>query len=424
MRQNELGEFAIDGHSGVASAGFYVTFRGGPFAVGQSLAVRKPDNGRANARLAQAPAFRPRVTVAPSRGTGAKRPGNSVDLAPDAARHDSANSGAKVTTADVLEALHQATGLPIAADYYTRLYPADAVSMRNQPLFAALNQLADTMRLRWSKDDAWLEFRSSTFYDDRVKEVPNRLLNRWATSRLQHGFLTLDDLVEIAQLSDAQLDAAEMAEGARDGSGLVEWDLARQRFSRPHLRLLGKLTPEQRQEAAGPEGLAFTRMSLAHQQQFISFLFPPNDPVIQSLASRFGSTRLLEELKDAVLRVEYTPPGWFQWGDPAMSGQWFRWVVPMKPGRDGWRVPRPTVRERTRELALQALRRVDPQIREAAVHTWALPDQPDAARRPPPLEAQIFPTELSLTFVYIPGRSNGLPLYTVYNGSPSWQPSS
>ena len=51
--------------------------------------------------------------------------------------------------------------------------------MRNQPLFEALNQLSDTMRLRWHKDGPWLQFRSTSFYDDRIKEVPNRLLVRW-----------------------------------------------------------------------------------------------------------------------------------------------------------------------------------------------------------------------------------------------------
>ena len=47
------------------------------------------------------------------------------------------------------------------------------------------------MRLRWRREaetragGAWLEFRSASFYDDRLKEVPNRLLDRWATARRQ-----------------------------------------------------------------------------------------------------------------------------------------------------------------------------------------------------------------------------------------------
>ena len=46
----------------------------------------------------------------------------------------------------------------------------------------------------------WLEFRSMSFYDDRLKEVPNRFLSRWAGSRREQGTLTLDDLCEIVAL--------------------------------------------------------------------------------------------------------------------------------------------------------------------------------------------------------------------------------
>jgi hypothetical protein len=82
----------------------------------------------------------------------------------------------KVTIADVLEAAHQATHLPIVSDHYTRLYKAKAVSIQSEPLFEALNRLTETMRLRWDKDreGSWLQFRGSSFYNDRVKEVPHR----------------------------------------------------------------------------------------------------------------------------------------------------------------------------------------------------------------------------------------------------------
>src|SRR5262249_36724685 len=144
------------------------------------------------------------------------------------------------------------------------------VSLRNQPLFDALNHLGDVMRSRWNKEGAWLQFRSTTYFHDRLKEVPSRLLARWSASRRQHGMLTLDDLLEIAQLPDAQLDAADMAEGARQCFGLAEWGLACYKAQRPHLRYLSGFTPEQQQEAMSGAGLLFTRMTLGQQQQFIA----------------------------------------------------------------------------------------------------------------------------------------------------------
>lgn len=149
----------------------------------------------------------------------------------------------------------------------------------------------------------------------------------------------------------------------------------------------------------GATGLPFTQMSLAQQQQFVSFALG-EQPL-----------RSLEELDGAALRVDYTLPGGFQWGDPGMN-QNLQWVVPMDQGPRGRRVLRPPVRERTREAALQALRRVDPMIREALRQAMRRND-PRVEAAPPDDEAQIFPTKLGMVIVYIPGASNARPIYVL-----------
>jgi hypothetical protein len=267
----------------------------------------------------------------------------------------------KVTTADVLEAVHHATGLPLVADFYTRLYPAEELSVQNLSLFDALNRLADTMRLRWTKEGSWLQFRTTSYFNDRLKEVPNRLLTRWVASRREHGALTLDDLVEIAQLSDAQLDSVVMAEGAGTCLGLTEWTLARNDWLRPNWRYLATLTPAQRIEATRAAGLPFRQMTLAQQQQFIALAF-----------SQGGETAsaALEDLAGATVRVDYRLPGSFEWKASAAAGG---------AGPRGL-MPSP-VQERTREDALRAARRIDARADET----------------------QIVPTELSVTMIYAPG---------------------
>jgi hypothetical protein len=354
LHQSELGQFTLDGHSGFAifnpDAAQKVTYgltSQGPLASGRSPAVLQPNNRKVNAKLAGDPTLRARVSFQPHPSCGAPREAGAPS-GPAAADR-------KVTSADVLEAIHQATGRPVIGDSFTRLYKPEMAAVRDQSLFDALNQVADTMHLRWAKDDAWLQFRSSSYFNDRLKEVPNRLLARWTASCRQHGGLTLDDLLEIAQLSDAQLDARDMAEGARDCWGLAEWDLSRGSGQRPHLRYLAQLTPAQRQAALTPAGLAFAQMSLAQQQQFISL--------------RAQNIQSLEELTGATLRVGYTHPGEFQWAVPEAD----------LPGRGA--IGLSLVHERTREAALQAARRINPQVDSA----------------------QITPTELALTLVYTLG---------------------
>jgi RNA polymerase sigma-70 factor (ECF subfamily) len=430
LSQSELGHFALQALAGVFTVGKRpgtYTFTGaGPLAAGRSPAVQEPGNAIANAKLARDTGLQARVTVRPT--TDHRPPttdqalnaqGSTLPSQPPAlnAQRSTLNAQGpapstqhptpeKVTTADVLEALHQATGKPIVADYYTRLYPLKDVSAHNLTLFDALNRLGDALRLRWNQDGEWLWFRSTSFYDNRLKEVPNRLLAGWTAARRHHGHLRLDELVEIAQLPDAQLNADGMAEGARLLFGLEEWDLARYRNLRAHLRYLAGFTPAQRQEATSATGLLFTRMTLAQQQTFISLGIPAAQglqALLLSGAEWIAATVLpaTEELPGSILRVDYTQPGGFQW--KAAGPRWRQWVIPLEPGPEGRRMPRPPVRQRTREAALQAARRIDPQV----------------------TEAEIVPTELDLVFIYIPGRVNRTQIYMVrpqsQTGSPTWE---
>jgi RNA polymerase sigma-70 factor (ECF subfamily) len=255
LNQSELGYLRLGGLSHINSMGsngqIYNDLQqyNGDCATGIGPTVLSPNNAALNAGLARDPALQRRVTVVTSGRGGDQRAVPAAGTPDPNETSAGAHASPKVISADVLEALHRATGQPIISDYYTRLYEPQTVTARDTPLFDALNRLADTMRMRWNKETDWLQFRTASFYDDRLKEVPNRLLSRWVASRRQHGVLSLDDLCEIAELRDAQLDAGEMAEGARDYLGLAEWDLARDGLLRPHLRFLASLMPSQRQEA-------------------------------------------------------------------------------------------------------------------------------------------------------------------------------
>jgi hypothetical protein len=326
-------------------------------ATTESPTRRSPNNSALNAYLARDPALRRSVSVEPQGTCSVDLPiGDEASRKPSpspASHRPPFTAKRRATTADVLEALHQVTGLPIVADFYTRLYSPESVSVQDQPLFAVLNQLADTMRLRWSKEGSWLQFRSATFYDDRLKEVPNRLLNHWVSVRQQHRALPLDHLVEVAQLSDAQLDSQEMAEGARLCWGLLEWDLGRAKHRRPHLRFLASFTRAQRQEAMSPNGLTFGRLSLPQQQQFIA--------LAMGVEANWRKLEL-DDLARAALRLEYLAPGGFQW------------VVPNEPGQPLRLVPRPPLPAETRAARLESARRFDPDVSEELALARAFPE--------------------------------------------------
>src|SRR5205807_9761758 len=180
MSPGELGQFTLMGSSGFFTTGWDQPSHGdygprgarsfsssGPWATGANPAALTPDNQRAHANLARDPSFRAPITLTPH---------PSCRAIPDSSSMDPESPGSKVTTADVLEELHRATGIPIIADFYTRLHPIDSVSLKNIPLLEALNQVADAMGLRWRQEGAaaaectrcgetraWLQFRSVSF---------------------------------------------------------------------------------------------------------------------------------------------------------------------------------------------------------------------------------------------------------------------
>jgi hypothetical protein len=355
MRVSDLGRFTLTGGSGFGISPTPGDERhwtdAGELAVGISPTVRNPQNAVANATLASDLALRPRVSLAPGSQEMARSREPRVAATSTTER--------KVTSADVLEAIHRATGMPIVADYYTRLYQPDLVAVKNQVLFHVLNQLCDAMHLRWKKDGSWLQFRSASFFQDRLKEVPNRLLARWSASRKEHGALTLEDLLEISALPDAQLDAESMAEGARELHGLAEWDLARRPNLRLHLRFLAQLLPAQRQEALGRAGLRFVKLSLPQQQQFLALAFSGSADRLRSL----------DELSQATLRVDYSLPGAYEWRPNGRPGSPDQGLLAFEPA---------AARAPTREAALQAARKIDPRA----------------------LETQILATELAMTLEY------------------------
>jgi hypothetical protein len=80
-------------------------------------------------------------------------------------------------------------------------------------------------------------------------------------------------------------------------------------------------------------------------------------------------------------------------------------MVPLEPGPEGRRIPRPLIVERTRDAALAAIHRVDPQIRET-IRRLRQQDDPRLAAAYPADEAEIYPTKLGLAIVTIPGATN------------------
>jgi hypothetical protein len=239
-------------------------------ATGRSPSVTKPENRKANAALRgsspfdQIVALRPESSCVTLKAAVRRREPPLPHGIQSAAIGDLTRP--HLLTADVWEAVHRETGLPIVADSYTRVHRLDQVTVIDKPLFEALCAAADAMGVRWSKDGDFLLCRSAGYLWDKLKEVPERHLRRWTTSRDANGGLPFSNLLEMASMPDLQMDSRVVAEAIAHCRGLPEWSLLGFRGFRSRARFLSTLSPEQLRRAFMPAGLPFKDLAPAQQQ--------------------------------------------------------------------------------------------------------------------------------------------------------------
>jgi hypothetical protein len=312
-------------------------------ATRRSPSVANPDNETANAALRGRSPFDRRVAL---------QPNASCPVAPSARQavpdphYDRVGDPASphVSSADVWEAVHRATGLPIVADSYTRLYPIEKVTVPRRPLFEALCAVGDALGARWRKDSDFLVCRSTSYFWDRLKEVPNRYLQRWARSRDANGGLPLAEFLEMATLTDQQLDSVPVAEGIEQCWGLREWSWLGGaeldgRLQRQHARFLATLTPDQQQRALQPAGLPFSELTPAQQQGCVQLKYESQEAIEREEGA--APPIRPEDFANAEITATYIPAGWYLALVPPESARERPWTGPM------WRVGGRTVAEAT-----------------------------------------------------------------------------
>jgi hypothetical protein len=307
-----------------------------------------------------------------------------------------------VFSADVWEAIHRSTGRSIVADYFSRLYAPADVTFERVSLYEALCRGGDAMGVRWSKAGNFLLGRSARFCWDRLKEVPKRSLQRWQQAKQADGGLPLQSLIEMASLSDDQLNAGALGESTGVGGaimhcwGLNEWHLVAsvpvgfyhrggefgpsslpphgevryyrapenilwKEFWNPislreELRFFGTLTPDQQQRALRPDGIVLSELRAAQQRSFRQLWNQVQQLQMQDRGNRSSSAP--QELQTGRLAAEYVPAGWYFWAAPWTSQK--PWV------NDPPRTAFPTATE-----ALVAARRINPSARPEQIHQCA-----------------------------------------------------
>ncbi len=297
------------------------TFTERELGIGRSPSSARPGNAEANAALKGQPPFDRVVSVEPAPSCPHFRPGVKPMFADPQDQNVPLEAEPHLVTADVWEAVHRATGLPVVADFYSGLFPAVGMAQKQQSLFDALCRLGDRMGVRWTQDGDFLLGRSTSYYWDKLKEVPNRHLRRWRKEREAHAGLPLASLIEMAGLPDSQLNSRRVGEVVRHCWGLREWLFleGEDASGRSGARFLSQLTAQQLQQARQPEGIPLAALTPGQQQGALQ-LYQETLKAFDRQGSEppaFGP----EAFRNAAFRVQYIPTGWYAWNSPSRPDQ-------------------------------------------------------------------------------------------------------
>lgn len=213
---------------------------------------------------------------------------------------------------DVWEAIHRATGLPVVADSFSHLYPISKVTTERTSVFEALCAVSDAMGVRWRKGDDFLLGRSASYLWDERREVPNRYLIRWARDQEASGGLPVSDFLEMATMSDQQLDSDLMAQAMEQYWRLPDWALLASHSlpsKRQDARCLALLKQDQLRRALEPAGIPFGALTPSQQRAVLQLQSAKQLESEQEMGWSYPVK--LADWASSNLYGEYVPAGWY-----------------------------------------------------------------------------------------------------------------
>ncbi|HEY3281700.1 MAG TPA: hypothetical protein VGN26_05450 [Armatimonadota bacterium] len=177
----------------------------------------------------------------------------------------------RVSPAELLRALHQASGLDILADDLPQPGLDGGLSAPTPetkiPLYQVLDQLRSACGLEYTRQGTTLLLRDRLWPRKRGWLIPQSLRDRWTKRAESEAGLSLGDLMEMSELSVEQV-----KHGFEEEPRLKSCGLAVSEAVLPLLRFLATLTPEQQDRLVGGEALPLAMLLPPQRAQLLQAL--------------------------------------------------------------------------------------------------------------------------------------------------------
>jgi hypothetical protein len=159
-----------------------------------------------------------------------------------------------------IEAFHQASGLEVISDCLPQSGmegPSLAQSVGQEaPVYLVLHRFKTLFDLAWTKEGSLVEMRDQSWAKKRDWLIPRAMSARWREHATSDAGPTLQDLSEMAGLTEAQSKYGLLADPA-----LLVYSVLLNEQTRPMLRLLGTLSEDQTKKLLAGEKLALDTLT-------------------------------------------------------------------------------------------------------------------------------------------------------------------
>jgi hypothetical protein len=171
---------------------------------------------------------------------------------------------------EILPRIAETYEIDLIADAYwqRRPLPTPPPSTEERPLLAVLNDYV-LPGARWTREGAFIHVRRHAWYDDRLREIPERFVRQWPSRLREQSQLSLEDAAAISlALRDEQIESFEAVMNEQ-GIRFTDGDPADDSFyggnlvgKREILRAYGSLSPDQQQSLRSGRALAGATLPL------------------------------------------------------------------------------------------------------------------------------------------------------------------
>ncbi len=212
------------------------------------------------------------------------------------------------TSSELVASLSDSSGFAMVAD--STKYCATPAFKKDSTLRKALDTISmDSFYYNWNRNDKVIELWDVNWYEKRLGRIPNAMRERLRKKMRETGTLEIDELAEIASLSDEQFRWSILEDS------ILRYAVFDIHDKRDYLKMYASLTPSQRSMLFSDAGLAYESLTADQRRSALKLLTGENSPLLDNLDISAVGARVMCTKESKGKRFVYTFTSSTRFGD-------------------------------------------------------------------------------------------------------------